>query len=124
MGLFRSGHFQLHSGQCSTWKIDCDALDNEDVATLATMLVERLPQFGEVQGIPTGGTRLARALAPYSTTGPVLIVDDVYTTGDSMEGWRRGLDDASPVFTPDPIGAVLFARQPPAPWVHALFVMP
>lgn len=120
MSLFRSGYFPLHSGGVSPWKIDCDALTDEDTATLAAMLYERLPSFGAVEGIPQGGLRLAAALRPYREAhrayadDPLLIVDDVATTGASLERHRAGRPA---------IGAVIFARCPVPPWVTALFSM-
>lgn len=114
-GLFQQGDFTLHGGQETTWKIDCDALTDADVQTLAAMLVERLPSFGSVEGVPTGGLRLADALKasikPWATH---LIVDDVITTGGSMEAVRKGRKA---------IGAVLFARGPCPSWVTPLFSM-
>jgi adenine/guanine phosphoribosyltransferase-like PRPP-binding protein len=44
----------------------------------------------------------------------LLIVDDVWTTGGSMEEHRAGRDA---------IGAVLFARGPVADWVTPLFTL-
>ncbi len=87
------------------------------------MLHEVLPAFGNVYGIPRGGTPLARAMKKHMTEGPVLIVDDVFTTGKSMEGAKRGWEDTHGVFDPDPIGAVIFARNPTPPWITALFKM-
>jgi len=147
--LFRLGSFTLHSGDTSGWKLDCDALTEGDLRCLAWLLAERLPAFGEVEGVPTGGTRLAEAVKTYSRCvcghtrdahhntshngqpssthcsqlcgcrvfqahGRLLIVDDVCTTGASMEAHRRGRDA---------LGAVLFARGPVPSWVYSLFSM-
>ena len=122
--LFLNGRFELHSGEVSFFKIDCDALTDRDIQCLAMMIAQRVPPFGTVEGVPTGGTRLADALRVYARPGPLrrgsfgakelLIVDDVWTTGASMEN-QRGSRDA--------IGAVIFARRQPASWVTPLFTL-
>ena len=113
--LFRRGEFTLHSGKVSDFKIDCDALTATDLDTLAAMIVKAvLEPFGSVEGVPTGGLRLAKALEKYATSGPLLIVDDVLTTGGSMKA-HRGKRDA--------IGAVIFARGRCPIWVRPLFTM-
>lgn len=113
MNLFQSGEFCLHSGAHSSWKIDCDALTDDDLATLARQ-VGRMMHFGEVIGIPSGGLRFAKALQKYVfLTWPPLIVDDVLTTGKSMEEWRLKYPGAS--------GVVIFARGRVPSWVTALF---
>lgn len=113
MNLFKYGALTLHSGAKSMWKIDCDALTDDDLKTLAFMLTAIVPEFGSVEGVPRGGLRLAAALQEYVTKGPVLIVDDVLTTGASMNVQRGDRHDA--------IGAVLFARGPVPLWVFPLF---
>lgn len=115
MSLFIQGGFRLHSGAFSAWKIECDNLTDEDIETLALMLSEILPTFGSVEGIPRGGLRIAEALEPYVTNGSPLIVDDVLTTGRSMETQRAGREV---------LGAVLFQRGPGLSWVTPLFAMP
>ena len=114
--LFQFGDFTLHSGSKSQYKIECDALTENDLKALAVMLVERLPPFGAVKGVPRGGLPIAEALRPYVTDGPCLIVDDVWTTGNSMRAFRAEMLCAS-------FGAVLFARNQVESWVAALFQM-
>jgi len=119
-GLFQTGDFTLHSGAKSGWKIECDALTDGDIEALALMLSERLGPFKEVVGVPRGGLRIADAVRKYVTTytgNPVLIVDDVLTSGGSMNELRRSYS-TQPV-----IGAVLFARGETPVWVTALFQM-
>lgn len=123
-GLFQLGDFKLHSGARSRWKIECDSLSNEDLRGLARMAQEILPPFGEVEGVPTGGLRFATKLLPYGRSWqnweeekgdlPVLIVDDVLTTGNSMEEQRAGREA---------IGLVIFARGPCAQWIRPIFKM-
>lgn len=113
--LFVSGSFILHSNGRSNWKIDCDALSDEDIRTIAIIIVEKQGIFSEVYGIPTGGIRLADELKHYAKQGnsPILVVDDVLTTGNSMQEARANL----PIST----GFVIFARGEPPKGVRALF---
>lgn len=111
--LFQRGTFRLHSGKQSNWKIDCDALTDLDITALAEMIAEGL-QFGSVEGVSTGGLRLAKALEVHVSEGPLLIVDDVLTTGASIEKQRAGREA---------IGAVIFARGAWPVWVMPLFAM-
>ena len=61
--LFMSGQYTFHAGQKSNWKIECDALKDADWETLASMIAKMSDPFGGVIGIPTGGIKLANALA-------------------------------------------------------------
>lgn len=123
MNLFRTGLFELSSGRTSSYKIDCDVLGQGDLLALAELIRSLLTQpFGRVLGIPRGGLRLAEALTPLCAPGSdtLLLVDDVLTTGASMEKARAGLDDGRTQIQ----GAVLFARGPCPYWVKAVFQMP
>jgi len=115
--MFQIGEFKLHSGNVSRWKIECDDLTDGDIEAVALMLSERLPKFRRgVIGVPLGGFRLAAAMDQYGSDDPglpVLIVDDVLTTGRSMEECH--LNGA--------IGAVIFARGKCPNWVYPLFEM-
>jgi hypothetical protein len=111
--LFKLGDFRLHSGHQSPWKIDCDALSDADLMTLADWARRELPPFGSVEGVPRGGLRFAAALQKFITPGEhPLIVDDVLTTGASMEAQRKGREAT---------GLVIFARDAPPMWVQYLF---
>lgn len=110
--LFSQGEFTLHSGRASWMKIDCDALTDDDIATLARAAAAVVGEFGTVEGVPSGGLRLAAALEAYVTPGgPLLVVDDVLTTGGSMEEHRAGRDAK---------GFVVFARGDCPGWVTPL----
>lgn len=112
--LFQTGAFILHSGLEASFKIDADALTDKDWATLARLITTRIPPFGQVEGVPSGGLQLAAELEIYKTEGPLLIVDDVLTTGGSMEEWRAGREA---------IGAVVFARSDCPNWIIPLFTL-
>jgi orotate phosphoribosyltransferase len=115
--LFRFGFVELNSGRCSHFKIDCDALTIGDINTLAK-LIARGFRFSEVVGIPTGGDRLAHALQKWTKEyGPLLIVDDVLTTGASMEKEKAKYPYLHVV------GIVIFARGPYPSWVYPMFNM-
>src|SRR6185295_5289468 len=93
MNLFTDGEFKSAAGIKLPFKIDCDALSNDDLACLAkhTMesLVRHLYNIKDVIPVPRGGIRFANALRPYSNKllngyEGTLLVDDVWTTGVSM----------------------------------------
>ena len=109
--LFQRQSFIAHSSRRLDWKIECDALTDEDWDTLAWRVAQNV-RFGSVYGIPNGGIRFARALEPYVTSGPRLIVDDVLTTGKSMREARQSSSD---------LGVVVFARGICPHWVTPIF---
>ena len=119
MNLFQLGKFTSHAGQELDWKIECDALSDDDWECLAKMIADRI-MFHEVVGIPRGGSKLAAALQKYcephnSSYYYRLVVDDVWTTGSSMKDFLK----------PGDFGYVVFARNhiPSGMPVRALFTM-
>jgi len=119
MSLLGSGDFRLHSGEPSSFKIDCDFLTDEDWVTAAALIAPVLGQFRSAVGVPRGGLAFAEALGPYAAgSGPILVVDDVWTTGGSLRQARREQEALGWSMT---AGVVLFTRGPLEPWVTALF---
>jgi hypothetical protein len=115
---FNAGGIPLHSGGISDFKIDCDALTADDLTALAAKVAQRF-KWETVCGIPRGGRRFADVLDRYSTpdsTLPLLIVDDVYTTGRSFEEALRSYSVPE-----NRVGVVIFARSEPPDWIHPLF---
>lgn len=121
MSLFQTGVVKLHAGGYSNFKIDADYLTDDDINSIALQLTLRLPRFGDVIGVPRGGLRLAEAMKPFVSPhrelngtydSELLIVDDVFTTGASMEEYRDGRDC---------LGAVIFARSDTPTWITPLF---
>ena len=124
MNLFQSVDFISHSGLELKWKIECDALSDPEWFTISQMIMEISVPFKEAIGIPRGGTKLGSLLNQYGTgkrEDPVLLVDDVLTTGESMNEFKRKRQWRNPVKY---IGWVVFARNKCPDWVTALFQMP
>ena len=110
--LFSTKPIYGASGSKLPWKIECDALADEDWLWAAHRIAERV-EFSTVEGVPKGGLKLAKALEPLCTKGLLLVVDDVYTTGGSIYTHRAGREA---------IGYVLFSRALKMPfWVGALW---
>ena len=120
MTLINCEKFKSHSGLELDFKIDCDYLTDSDIECIAKLIAKRTA-FGHVYGIPRGGMRLEKALKPYhnDNVSTVLVVDDVLTTGQSMEGIRVFFEEHG--F--DVIGWVIFARKTPPEWVNAVFTL-
>ena len=125
MNLFQSINFKSHSGLDLSWKIEMDALTDPDWFTITKMILELSPPFKEAIGIPKGGVKLGNLLNEYATgkeRHPICIVDDVLTTGESMEHFLSQYYRSRRPLTA--IGWVVFARTRPPLWVNALFQMP
>lgn len=119
--LFQAGDFTLASGAKSRWKIECDALSYKDWDGLAVIAAEWLPPFKIVLGVPRGGLPFASALTRYiDLRAPyTLIVDDVWTTGESMRQFVKEQSLKAEWLT----GLVAFARNRPDWWCKAIFTM-
>ena len=125
MNIFQEVDFKSHSGLDLSWKIECDGVSKKEWKCLTEMIMdyEKRP-FQSAIGIPRGGVVLGSYLNQYSTENPddpILIVDDVLTTGGSMEEFKRKRSWRNPTKY---IGWVVFARGFPPQWCRALFQMP
>lgn len=111
------------------FKIDCDALTDTDLETLALHFAAAIKPagqvYGEIVGVPRGGVRFADALQRHVRTSgnqwqTHLIVDDVLTTGNSMEAYWR---ERYPNRFSGVRGLVIFARGPCPEWITPIFKM-
>ena len=121
--LFQKVDFESHAGLNLSWKIEMDALTPKEWECIAHMIMELSRPFKRVIGIPRGGTFLGKLLDKHSTgkpTDPICIVDDVLTTGESMNDYKIKNEWRDPT---EYIGWVVFARGPVPIWVDALFRM-
>ena len=129
MKLFQKGDFTSHAGLPLKWKLECDAITDEEWDCLATMIMEyQTEPFYEAVGIPRGGVKLANALQKYASGDPAhqtLVCDDVFTTGTSFNEF---IEEKYPMWL-KAMGYkwVVFARRPSDVYPHgvrALFTMP
>ena len=121
--LFIEEDFTGHSGGQLHWKIEMDALDGAEWKCIARMIMEHETRpFQAAIGIPRGGLKLSGYLNEYSTQNPkdpYLIIDDVLTTGGSMEEFKEEHFKNKKV-----VGWVVFSRTKPVEWIRSLFQMP
>jgi hypothetical protein len=119
--LFEAGGFKAHSGKILPFKIECDALSDAEIHLLANLVLGLRPgaRYSRIIGVPRGGLRLAESLRLKAGVpdpmAPNLIVDDVLTTGRSMD------ETAKAECCGAAMGAVLFARGPCPFWVKPVF---
>jgi hypoxanthine phosphoribosyltransferase len=117
MNLIQYKPFVSHSGRELSWKIDCDAFSDSDWENIACIIKSKF-SFSKVIGIPRGGLPLQYHLEPFAKDGhPILIVDDVLTTGMSMEEARFRVDRQSS------IGVSVFDRGRRPDWVKSIFTV-
>lgn len=128
MSLFVNSPFQSHSGQSLPFKIECDNLSDEELDVFVNMIQNACKsynslKFSSVMGVPSGGTRIADKLQQYTdeTANRLLIIDDVLTTGKSMEEYKAKAMCAG--WNKENIyGIVLFSRADFCPyWVVPIY---
>ncbi len=117
-GLFQFGWFASHSKFQLPWKLDLAAMDDGSWGELASLVAWKFA-FSSVYGIPKGGVKFAQALQKHCEPGyPVLIVDDVLTTGRSFIHARAALGNPENVF-----GVVVAARGACPDWVFPILTV-
>lgn len=122
VNLFERGKFTSNAGLTLDFKIDCDALSDEDIETLAEVIGKGMG-FSKAISVPRGGDRLTAALEKYEDISydTILIVDDVLTTGGSMERVKKQvMHDFSDEYD-EIVGIVIFARGECPDWIETVF---
>lgn len=131
--LFQWGNFKLHSGEESWWRIDCDALSDSEIELFAKLIREKIGPFTEVicpdSHHGSAAPKLVRALYRYKSDWlpgrnifVPLLVDDVLTTGKSLEELKMSRMKIWP-HGAEPVGIVLFARGECPDWITPVFRM-
>lgn len=127
MGLFKYGLFRLSSGHLDHFRIDCEHLNALEWSALAQYIAERVRVFRDVVGVETGGEALAKFLKGFAQGDiqqPLLIVDDVWTTGASMRKCAEHWTSCLPMAHRQWIGWVVFSRGKLDNNVESVFHMP
>ena len=121
--LFTEGDFISHAGLPLSWKLECDAISPDEWKCIAKMIMDYQTQsFRIAIGIPRGGVVLGHWLNEYASgdaKDPVLVADDVYTTGTSFKEYCEKYYPNEEVYK-----WCVFARRTPEYGVRALFTMP
>lgn len=121
--LFHRVDFVSHSGLDLDFKLECDAFTDEDWETIAYLISKKF-RFYQVYGVPRGGVVLAEKLQKYRTMDldmPILIVDDVLTTGKSMEDMKKHCMDHE--YIANYVGVVVFSTTKCREWIFPMFQM-
>lgn len=129
MSLFQWGNFTLHSGDKTWWRIDCDDLTESEIAIFAKMIREKAGEYHRAlcpdSHKGSAAPRLTSALHEHRAASSgrgykTLIVDDVLTTGASMNEVRQ-LAAASQLKGSEIEGYVIFARGTCPAWITPIF---
>ena len=89
-------------------------------------IVHKKISFDFVYPVPNGGNKLAKALGKYKTNTwqrIILIVDDVLTTGGSMEKVKQEILSQPHNDETTVKGCVVFARGECPDWIQSVFKM-
>ncbi len=123
MSLIQLANFTLSSGSKSSFKLVADQFIEENLEGLVHLIKHLVGPFSSVFGVPRGGLRLAEALKSFAgQDGLMLLVDDVLTSGRSMERLKQQVFGER--VAPPCVGAVIFARGAVPSWIKAVFQLP
>ena len=121
--MFKWQPFKSHAGKRLSWKIECDDLTQEDIDCLADLIC-MTHSYRNVEHPPTKSANLinlVRKLSLHKTPDgnyDYLIIDDVLTTGKSMEDIYIHLVENHGKRIR---GIVIFARSDCPHWIEPIF---
>ena len=121
--IFRLGKEVSHPREELEWKIECGVLTERDYETIVHIIVEEWKlQFKKVVFLGENGDQFAAAVLPFIQVNndnyPILIVDDVLTTGKSMV---KAMLDVKQCYECEVIGVVIFALGECPKWIRPIF---
>ena len=134
--MFRSGQFIGTSGRTLFGKIECDDLTKEDYNFIIEQTIRIIQNyrpnyvdFQEALPVPSGGNIFAEKLNNLSPkfrwkndSNLILIVDDVYTTGKSINKIYNDSLIKYPKEKYEYLGIVIFNRSNNIPsWIQPIF---
>lgn len=120
MSLFQKGSFTLYRGRTSNWTINCAEFNDDDWDCVAELIAERYPNFERVIGISHFGNILQDHLEKYTTTGGLLLVDDILYLS-TMHRARLHWCTRKAYVNHDIQGFVIFSCLPCPSWVRTLW---
>jgi len=121
--MFKFKPFKSHAGKPLSWKIECDTLSQEDIDCLADLIC-MTHSYRDVEHPPTKSANLINLVGKLSlhktSDGDYdyLIVDDVFTTGKTMNEIYEHLHTKHDKKTK---GVVIFARSECPHWITPIF---
>lgn len=136
MSIFKNQRVHKADGRVLPFVIDCDDMTDAELGIFAKMIIDRYPDFADVihpnSHYGSVAPRLAKAICelrpaiPYEQAKYVLVVDDVVTTGASMEKCKQDHEASKPLAA-SPwgyVGVSIFSHGHSIPqWIHPIFAI-
>lgn len=121
--MFKWKPFKSHAGKPLSWKIECDDLSDEDIDCLAKLVYTKY-SYEEVSYPSTNSANVINLVSKlerhksFNADYDYLIVDDVLTTGKSMNDIYEHLHTNHGYKIK---GVVIFARNECPDWITPIF---
>lgn len=121
--MFKWKSFKSHAGKSLKWKIECDNLSEEDIECLAKLIYTKY-SYECISHPPTNSANVIDLInklerhKSFNADYDYLIVDDVLTTGKSMNDIYEHLHTD---YGYKIKGVVIFARSECPGWITPIF---